>query len=495
MFRTGCAMLLFLSACFLAGAQQATAPTPSIGSIESLIRSKEYDRALQALKSPLQQTPDDSRLWTLEGIALSLQGNKTDAIAAFDKALKLSPNYPPALKGDVQLLYSAQDKRAIPLLKKILRADPKDETAHEMLAVLDKKQGDCPAAVDHFHLSAEVIGTHPESLEAYGDCLMQMGKPQEAVPVFQQLVTVLPQRTYPKYDLAVVLVATRQNEAALKILEPLLDADQSDPELLSLASEAYEGTGNTPKAVSLLRQAIVINPANTGYYTAFASICMSHESFQVGIDMINAGLQRIAGDPSLYLARGMLYAQLAQYDKAEDDFNSAEQLDSAQSISSFATDLAELQMNHDDQALKKVREQLKIHPESPLLHFILAKLLADQGPSAESDAAEEAIESAHQAVKLNPDMVEARDLLASMYLRAGKYDLAIAQCRLALQTAPTDQSAIYHLITALRHAGKGQSEEMQALVKRLSELQKASLQQENERKRYKLVEQESAPPK
>jgi len=82
-----------------------------------------------------------------------------------------------------------------------------------------------------------------------------------------------------------------------------------------------------------------------------------------------------------------------------------------------------------------------------------------------------------------------------MYLRAGKYDLAIAQCRLALQTAPTDQSAIYHLITALRHAGKGQSEEMQALVKRLSELQKASLQQENERKRYKLVEQESAPPK
>jgi hypothetical protein len=92
-------------------------------------------------------------------------------------------------------------------------------------------------------------------------------------------------------------------------------------------------------------------------------------------------------------------------------------------------------------------------------------------------------------------MVEARDLLANIYTSSGKYNLAVEQCRLALQYDPSDQTAIYHLIVALRHSGQGEKrDEIQALVKRLSELQKVSRQQETDRKRFKLVEQGPVPP-
>src|ERR1017187_2012917 len=165
MVRTRCVMLFLLGASFVAPGQQTKA---SIESIESLIRSQEYDQALQMTRSALYQTPNDFRLWTLEGIVLSIKGSNHDATDAFQKALSLSPNYPAALKGEVQLLYQARDEHTIPLLEKILKADPKDETAHEMLANLEEKQGDCKAAVDHFLLSAEAMGTHPKSLEAYG---------------------------------------------------------------------------------------------------------------------------------------------------------------------------------------------------------------------------------------------------------------------------------------------------------------------------------------
>jgi hypothetical protein len=40
-------------------------------------------------------------------------------------------------------------------------------------------------------------------------------------------------------------------------------------------------------------------------------------------------------------------------------------------------------------------------------------------------------------------LIEARDLLVTMYLRAGKYDLAAEQCRVVLQSTPADQSATY----------------------------------------------------
>jgi predicted Zn-dependent protease len=83
-------------------------------------------------------------------------------------------------------------------------------------------------------------------------------------------------------------------------LAPLLAADRQDPELPSLASDAYEAVGDTPKAVTLLRQAIVLNPADANYYNEFVVLCMNHESYPAGIDMLAAGLHSITDDPSLW---------------------------------------------------------------------------------------------------------------------------------------------------------------------------------------------------
>jgi len=483
MLRVNWILLVIAGGLLVAQGQQTKT---SVASIESLIHSQQYDQALQAAKSSLNATPKDFRIWALEGIIFSIKGDKPDALNAFDKALSISPDFSPALKGDVQLLYPEDDKRALPLLKRILKGDPKDQTAHEMLAILERKQGDCRAAIGHFSLSADVIQTHPQSLEAYADCLMRLEQLQEALPVFERLAVLLPDRSYPKYDLAVILVMSKQNEAALKVLDPLLTANQKDPDILSLASQAYEATGNTPRAVAMLRQAIVLSPSTADFYVSFATLCLDHDSFQVGIDMIDAGLRYIPGTASLYLSRGLLYAQLAQYDKAEADFNKVEQLDSAQSLGSYAVDLADMQQNNPGHALLKVRSQLRDHPESPLLHSLLAQLLLNQTPPVDSPEFKEAMEAALLAVKMKPDLAGARDLLASMYMRSEKYNLAVEQCRLALQYSPSDETAAYHLVMALRHSGHGNDDEMKAL---------ASLKRETDRKRYRLVVQENAAPK
>jgi tetratricopeptide (TPR) repeat protein len=494
MMRTiGFAMFVMLGAFQIARGQQTHGDLPSI---ENLIRSHAYDQALDATRSALRTAPKDSRLWTLEGVILSIKGSNQDALNAFARALEISPNDAAALRGEVQVLYQTQDKRAILLLQKILKADPRDATALEMLATLEEKQGDCKTAIDHFLSSEAAIKSHPGSLEAYSHCLELTGQPQKAIPVIEQLVALLPEETYPKFDLAVLLNETKQDEAALKVIEPLLAANESDPELLSLASEAYEAVGNTPKAVSLLRQAIVLNPSNANYYNSFALLCLDHESFQVGIDMLDVGIERIKDDPSLYISRGLLYAQLADFDKAEANFNSAERLDSVQSLSAYAADITEFQRalsdkSHPDKALLEIHSQLKAHPDSPLLHFLLAKLLLNDEADTDAKPSGEAVRSALLAVRLKPDLVAARDLLASIYTRSGQYNLAVEQCRAALQYSPTDQSAIYHLIVALRHSEKtGQRDEIPALVRRLSELQEASRQQLTSRKRFQLVEEQ-----
>ncbi len=477
----------FVLACILSvGAQDAKV---SISAIESLIRSQQYDRALSELKLALRGNPDDFKLWTLQGICLALQGNDSQAIVAFDHAIRISPNYTPALKGEVQILYKTGDKRAIPLLERMLTSDPGDVTGHEMLAMLEKRVGDCREAVSQFLLSKEAIANHPAALEAYGYCLFKLDRTADAIPVFRQLVPLLPGRAYPSYDLAVLLVAAHNNEEAIKVLEPLLTPDQTDPDILSLASQAYEATGNTPKAVELQRQAIVLNPTDPVNYVMFAVLCLTHDSFRVGIDMLNAGLNRIPNNSSLYLSRGVLYAQLAEYDKAEADFKMAEQLDTTESIGAYAGDLTILQKNDPDTALARVRAQLKVHPESPLLHLLLAKLIMNKTPDPQSPAFKEAMENASAAAKSKPDLVDAHNELADIYMSLNQYDRAIKECRTALQYDPSNEAATYHLMISLRHSGH--KEDLQPLVQRLSEIHQESLKHETDLKKYRLVEEGS----
>jgi tetratricopeptide (TPR) repeat protein len=492
-------MYLCLHACPADGQQvqkheHARASTDKIQSIESSIRDHQYNNAIAMSSAALRAAPNDPRLWTLEGIAYSLKGSDQDALAAFGKALKISPANGAALRGEVQLYYKARDERALPLLERILKADEQDATAREMLAVLEERRGDCVEADRQFLTLAAGIKIHPESLEAYGNCLMQTGQAEKAVPIFQRLAELLPQATYPQYDLAVVLVETKQNEAAIKLLDPLIAADPSDPDVLSLASEAYEAVGNTPKAVALLRQAIVLSPTDTGLYASFAAISLDHDSYEVGISVIHAGLQHIHDDPSLYLSLGLLYAQLAKYDEAEAAFKTAGRLDSKQSLSSYALDLTEIQKNHSEKTIANIREQLKAHPNSALLNYLFAKVVVGQGTDSATKLYEQALQSALLAVKLRPDMTEARDVLATMYTDENRFGPAMEQCRLALKSDPDDQTAMYHLILALRHSQKPQDRaEATTLVKRLSELQKVGRQKETNRKRFKLVEQEPAP--
>jgi tetratricopeptide (TPR) repeat protein len=191
------------------------------------------------------------------------------------------------------------------------------------------------------------------------------------------------------------------------------------------------------------------------------------------------------------VARGLLYSELAQYGKAEADFQTAERLNPAKGLSGLALGLAELQSGHPGHALATVRSQLKTHPDDPSLHFLLAKVLMDQGPAVESPEFKEALSAALTAVRLKPDLVAGRDLLAGIYLKSGQPSLAIEQCRLALQTDPENQSAYYHLIMASRT--EGNKAEIQELVKRLSALQQDARRLENSKKRYKLIEQDQPP--
>jgi tetratricopeptide (TPR) repeat protein len=461
-----------------------------IDAITSALRANEFDRAVRLSRSALRDLPNDPQLWTLEGVALANEGDTRKALLAFRQALKISPNYIAALEGAAQIDYQAGNRDAVPLLNHLLQVRPGDPTSHAMLAVLEYRQGNCAAAASHFEKAGALLDSQLDALHAYATCLVRLKQLERAAQVFQRAVALHPNDPRERHLLAAIQLMAHQPQDAIATLGPLLES-HPDADALQLASTAYEEAKDTPQAVSTLRQAILLDPRNVSLYLDFANISFAHDSFQVGIDVINEGIGLQPKAAPLYLARGVLYVQLSDYDKAEADFERAQELDPSESLSIAAQGLAAVQANDLDRALSTVQAKLARNPNDALLLYLQADVLAQKGEAPGTPEFQLAMRSAKKAVALQPKLAAARGVLAKLYMQTGQYAEAAEQCRKALESDPKDQTAVYRLIQALRKTGN--KSEIPDLLKRLALLREQATEEDRERYRYKLIEGDTQP--
>jgi tetratricopeptide (TPR) repeat protein len=207
--------------------------------------------------------------------------------------------------------------------------------------------------------------------------------------------------------------------------------------------------------------------------------------------VINDGMALQPKAAPLYFARGVLYVQLAQYDKAEADFERAYELDPKQSLTAAAQGLAAAQENDFDRALGNVQASLARQPNDALLLYLQADILAEKHPDPSAPEFQLAMHSAKRAVSLRPTLGAAHGVLAKLYLQSGRYQEAAEECRKALASDPKDQAAVYHLIQALQKTGS--KSEIPDLLKRLALLRKQATVEESARYQYKLVEDDTQP--
>ncbi len=321
----------------------------------------------------------------------------------------------------LQIEYEAGSKDAIPLLERVLKIRPNDVTSHAMMAVMAGKNGDCTTAVKHFSKSEPMLDSQPEALQGYGVCLLKLKQTDEAIRVFKQLMTSQPNDARCRRALVAVQLSAERPQDALTTMQPLL-ASEPDVSTMRLAAAVYEAN-----------------------------------------------------------------VQLADYEKAESDFEKAEQLDPAQGMSAAAQGMLaeEKNQNDPDQALATVRAKLAKNPDDAFLLYLQAAILSKKSAEPGSLEFEKGFDSAKRAVSLQPSLTAAHNVLAKYYLDSGQNALAAKECRLVLQQNSSDQSALYHLVIALRKMES--PAEIPDLLKKLAKARQDATREEGDRNRYKLV--------
>jgi tetratricopeptide (TPR) repeat protein len=481
--------LLFATVSFVLFALSVTSaqdPGNRIDTINAALHNREFEAALELLRPALQIAPNNEQLWTMQGKAYAGEGHDKEALASFDHALKIAPDYIPALQGEAQINFDAGSAAAIPILQHLLRLRRDDRTSHGMLAVLEYRQGNCAAAAPHFEKAEALFDAQVDALHAYAICLVRLKQIDQAAKIFEHALALEPDNQQERKLAASIELMAHQPQAAIATLGPMLSSNKPDVETLELASAAYEAGDQTDQAVDLLKQAINLDPTDVSLYLHFADISSVHQSFQVGINVVNDGISQQPKAAPLYFARGVLYVQTGQFDKAQADFEKAYELDPNQSLTAAAQGLAALEANDLDKALATVQTKLKAKPDDPTLLYLEADVLVKKEAEPGTPEFQLAMRSARRAIALRPNLGPAHAVLAKLYLQAGQYPEAIEQCKKALEIDPKDQTSLYRLIQALRKTGN--DNEVPSLLKRLASIRQQTTKEEMEHYRYKLVE-------
>jgi tetratricopeptide (TPR) repeat protein len=470
---------------FLGIAALAQDRPSSRGEVVSALRRGDNQSALSLAEKALKNTPRDCSLLSLQGVAYMGLQQQQPALGAFRRALTFCPEYLPALEGAAQIEYQRDTSRAVPLLERILKLQPENPTANAMIATALRANGKCPEALSHYRSASTLFTRQPALQQGYGSCLAVTGDLKSALVHYVDLLNSKPSGVI-RYDVALLQWKTHANDEALATLTPMLGGKPEGP-VLALASKIHEERGETPQAVSLLREAILVAPDDIDNYLDFASIAFAHKSFQVGIDVLEAGIKRLPKAAALYVARGVLEVQLSKSEAAIADFEQAHRLDPQMSFAVDAIGIMHSQQHEESLSLGIFQEQARLHANDPLLQYLLAEQLSNSASGDQGENLRAAIAAAVRATTLDPNYKAAHDLLAVLYVRAQEPQLAIQQAELALAQDPNDQSALYQEMIALRNSGR--KDQIQSLTARFNDARKSNAKRQQDTDRYRLQDE------
>jgi len=440
------------------------------------VSSHQNAQALSLLEPLIKAHPQDPSLWTLRGMALDSPDQTKESIESFDKALAIDKNYLPALKGASQIAYLRGDPRASEYVRRLLAIAPANEVANAMAAAIAYGAKDCPGSIQYFERSGDEVVRNSTALAEYADCLSRQERWPEASQVLSRGLQQHPQSIQIKYNLALVEVRDHHPTEAIQVLEPL--ADTKDSQLLNLLATAYAQADRPDDALHTLENAIQISPTDESNYLDLAILCLEHNQENRSVVAATAGISKIPKAATLYLIRGVAYAQLADYDHAEKDFTVAAQIDPNQSHSTIAMSMLYSDQNQLDKEKALLTKQLQTTPNDAVANYLMADILVRDGAEPGQSKFEEARTDLARSLKTQPDSAEAQVLMGTLCQREDKLPEALDHFERALKVEPDNRSALDHELMLLRMQHR--NNEAAAVGEHLKSLLNNQVQRERE---------------
>jgi tetratricopeptide (TPR) repeat protein len=488
----------------------------------------EFAAAIGYLDQQLAAAPRDLKALNLLGIALTGAGRRDAANERFRAALAIDPNFTPALKNLAINEYDAGRLAAARgHFEEALKVAPADEIANLYLAEIHYRAKRPRAALEHYEKSGKRFAQDPSWTLHYGRALLDAGRMKEAVSVLDRLPdrdgaslfeagVALGQAGRPAeaarffasarkgyhdpyaagFNETLMRIEAGDNEGAIGVARELMAGSRAPAELYNLASRALVNAGRIEEAYDALRQATRLEPSAPENYVDLAVICLEHDNFDLGLEIVDIGLRHLPESWVLYLQRGVLLAMKGLLGEAEKEFDTARRFAPDPAVPYAALGMVWIQSGRTEKAVEVLRAELKRRPDH-VVPYIFAVALLRSGVDPAGPAAAEAVDALRASVRANPGFAPARAELGRLLLKRDEVDLAIQELEKAVALDPGSTLALYALSQA--HRKKGDRARAQELLARVSQRNAAERgdDADGELKRavMRIVREGTAPPR
>ena len=462
---------------------------------------QEFGAAIASLQQALARTPRDLKALNLLGIALTGAGRVADANARFHEALAIDATFTPARKNlAVNEFTQGRVAQAQRHFEQVLARVPDDEIAHLHLGEIEYGRQHMAAALPHFEKAGARVMSTPAWTLHYATCLLHAGQSARAITVFEALpaddaesrfaagvalgragahahaarfFAAARSRGYTDqyaagYNEALMLVEAGDHNAAIRVVQEMLQRGPEPSELHNLAARAYAGAGRIQEAYDALREAARVDPTAEGNYSDLALLCLDHENFALGLEIVDIGLKYRPQSFPLHVQRGVLLAMKGLMEQAEPEFDRARQLAPESAVPYVALAMAWMQTGQTPRAVDMLRERARGTGATAAIHHMLGVALMRSGIDPEGDAAIESIDAFEAAIRLDPRLPGARAELGKLLLKRDDVPGALAQLEQAVALDPESAAPAYSLAQAYRRSG--QTARAQELLTRVSTL-------------------------
>ncbi len=408
------------------------------GKSDALFSLKQYPEALASIDQAIQRQNQDAVLYMFRGELLLHLNRYQEAVETYTKAIDIKPH--PFAYNDRGLARSdSGDKQgAIADYNQAIKLNPQYANAYNNRGNARYDSGDKEGAIDDY---TQAIQLNPQYADAYynrGNARFDLGDTQGAIDDYNQVIKINPQYADAYVNRGIVRANSEDKQGAIADYTEAIKINPQYALAYKSRGLARKDLGDVPGAIDDYTEAIKINPQYVEAYVNRGFARKNSGDLSGAIDDYSQAIQLNPKNWKAYLGRGLTRSDSGDVPGAIADYTQAIQLNPQLVMAYYIRGNARKVSGDLSGAIDDYTEAIKINPQYAEAYFNRGNARKDSGDLSG------AIDDYTEAIKINPQYALAYNNRGAARSDSGDLPGGIDDFTEAIKINPQDAKVYYN---------------------------------------------------